>query len=297
VNALGLASLPVNTRPEMRFAIVAHSPGGTSAALATTRLAGFEPVVLTPARAVAQLEPGDVALGRLDVLPSLDGIEPGIWTLGELASRGVRVLNGPRALRASHDKLLTARHLADAGVPHPQTAHVRADAPPPVFELPVVVKPRFGSWGRDVTACRTLGELATCLETLRLKPWFQSTGALVQELIPPLGHDLRLVVAGGRVIGAIQRVAAPGEWRTNVALGARREPVAPPAGACELALAAAAAVGGALVGVDLLPRDDGFVVLEVNGAVEFTQEYSPGGDIFATAAACLTGAPAVCYAA
>jgi RimK family alpha-L-glutamate ligase len=231
------------------------------------------------------------------VLPSLDGIEPGIWTLGQLAAGGVRVLNGPRALRASHDKLLTARLLADAGLPHPRTAQVSSDAPPPPFELPVVVKPRFGSWGRDVNACRTLGELATCLETLRLKPWFQATGALVQELVAPLGYDLRLVVAGGRVIGAIQRVAAPGEWRTNVALGARREPVVPPPQACELALAAASAVGGALVGVDLLPRDDGFVVLEVNGAVEFTQEYSLGGDIFAEAVSSLTGAPAVCYAA
>ena len=86
------------------------------------------------------------------------------------------------------------------------------------------------------------------------------------------------MVARDRVVGAIRRVAAPGEWRTNVALGGRREPLVPPREARELALAAATAVGGALVGIDLLPAEDGFVVLEVNGAVEFTQAYSLGGE-------------------
>ena len=80
----------------------------------------------------------------------------------------------------------------------------------------------------------------------------------------------------------MRRVAAPGEWRTNVALGARREPVAPPVEACELALRAADAVDGALVGIDLLPADLGtWVVLEVNGAVDFNASYAIGDDVFA----------------
>jgi glutathione synthase/RimK-type ligase-like ATP-grasp enzyme len=87
------------------------------------------------------------------------------------------------------------------------------------------------------------------------------------------------------VIGAISRVAAPGEWRTNVALGAVRAPVFdPPSEACALAIAAAEAVDGQLVGVDLLPTPyGGYVVLELNGACDFTGEYSREDDVFASA--------------
>jgi glutathione synthase/RimK-type ligase-like ATP-grasp enzyme len=100
----------------------------------------------------------------------------------------------------------------------------------------------------------------------------------------PRGHDLRLIVAAGRVVGAILRQAAPGEWRTNVALGARRVPVTPPRDAADLARRAAAVVRGDLVGVDLLPTDGGWTVLELNGAVEFTAAYSLGSDVFDEAA-------------
>ena len=101
--------------------------------------------------------------------------------------------------------------------------------------------------------------------------------------MPPLGHDLRVVVAAGDVIGAVKRVAPePGEWRTNVALGATRFRADPSPAACELAIAAAAAIGADLVGVDLLPVGPGqHVVLELNGAVDFAPIY--GADVFAAA--------------
>ena len=112
------------------------------------------------------------------------------WTTGSGRSaswrrRGVRVLNGPSALLAAHDKLLTARLLHGAGLPHPHTRLVTAGEPPPPVDGPVVVKPRFGSWGRDVARCEGAGELATYLPTLAAEPWFHRHGALVQELVEP----------------------------------------------------------------------------------------------------------------
>lgn len=265
----------------MRVALVAHKHNETNLKLVEAAPPGVDFEIVSPTGALSLLGPGDAALARLDVLPSLDGIEPGVWEVGRLEAEGVHVLNRVRTLLATHDKLQTTRALNATSLPHPPTAHVlpgRATAP---IEPPVVVKPRFGSWGKAVTLCESQAELTSCLERLSTRPWFRRQGVLVQELIPPLGHDLRLVVAGGQVVGAVRRHAADGEWRTNVALGAEREATAPPQAAREIAVAAAAAVESDLVGVDLMPTgDDGWVVIELNGAVEFNDEYSLDRNVF-----------------
>jgi RimK family alpha-L-glutamate ligase len=255
----------------------ARTPAGDG--LAGVSLPGLAVVQLTPERALSELRRGDVAVGRLDVRRTLDGVEEGLWALGVLEARGVTVLNNAAALLASHDKLLTARLLDAAGVPHPRTSVLRRGARPRL-DPPLVVKPRFGSWGHDVLRCDDRPSLDCALELVAEREWF-SRGALLQELVPPVGRDLRILVANRRCVGAVSRVAAPGEWRTNVALGARRVPVAPPREAIELAVAAAETLSAALVGVDLLPAPDGgWVVLEANGAVEFARPYATTRDVF-----------------
>jgi len=269
----------------MRFVVIAHRCTDTNEALAAAAGAlGVATAVLPPRDALRLLEPGDVALGRLDVREGLDGIESGSVELERLTAAGVEVLNRPSTLVAAHDKLLTARALRLAGLPHPHTWLIAEGMPTPAPELPLVLKPRFGSWGRDVVLCRTAEDLGAALERASFRGWFREHGALAQELVPPLGWDLRVVVAGGRVVGAARRVAAAGEWRTNVSLGARSEPVAAPPLARTLALAAAAAIRGDLVGVDLLPTHSGYVVSELNGAVDFRPSYAlTGEDVYAEA--------------
>jgi RimK family alpha-L-glutamate ligase len=274
----------------MKLALVAHRETETNLRLAEAMPAGVEGEVLRPTEALTRLGADDAALTRLDVLPTLDGYERGAWEVARLEAEGAVVLNRLSALLAMHDKLLTARILSGAGIPHPRTRHV-SHGVPDSLEPPFVLKPRFGSWGRDVHLCRTRAAAKDCLDELSTRAWFRRHGVLAQELIPPMGHDLRIVVAGGCVVGAVDRVASPGEWRTNVALGGTRRSTSPPLAARELALAAAAAAGGDLVGIDLLPTpDDGWVVLELNGAVEFNDQYSLDRDVFAAAAEALAGA-------
>lgn len=273
----------------VRFALIACRPTPTNNELAAVRFEGGAWEPMTPQQALAVLRPGDVALGRLDVLPTLDGMDDGLWALGALAARGVIVLNEPASLLAAHDKLLTARLLRRHGVPHPATGHVRNGRRAPVVERAVVLKPRFGSWGREVYRCEDQAALDAAVEQVRHTVWYERQGALVQDLVPPQGYDLRVLVAADRVVGAAFRVAAPGEWRTNISLGGVRRPVPePPVEAGEVALEAARASGAAFVGVDLLPvGDGGWVVVELNGAVEFTRDYSPWGDVFEEASGVL----------
>ncbi len=291
----------------MKFAVVAHRHSATNEALvAAARAWGLDSELVDPHKALTSLEPGDVALARLDVREGLDGIESGTGELERLAAGGVDVRNPPGSLVVAHDKLLTARRLRLAGLPHPHATLLSPALPAAVPELPVVLKPRFGSWGRDVERCTTAEELDAALVRLQRKPWFREHGVLAQELVEPGGSrleapaaeppmpgqktdavvdgriwDLRLVVAGGRVVGAACRIARAGEWRTNAALGAQLEPVEPPPIAQALALAAARAASADLMGVDLLPTPNGgFVVLELNGAVDFRPMYSPQRDVF-----------------
>ena len=269
----------------MLLALIAQRPTPTNLGLAAAAPRGVDIRILTPEQALGAVGAGDAVLGRLDVLETLDGVDDGLWALGSFAARGVHTLNRASALMAAHDKLLTARLLLRAGLPHPRTRLLTGGRPVPELAGPVVVKPRFGSWGRDVVQCGNTAALRRHLRRLEERPWFRAHGAIIQELVPPQGHDLRVVVAADTVVGAISRVSAPGEWRTNVALGAARVPVDPPEAACALALRAAAAAGAELLGVDLLPDGNGdYTVLELNGAVEFTPEYALDRDPFAAAA-------------
>jgi RimK family alpha-L-glutamate ligase len=261
----------------MRLAIVAHHDSETNAALvAAGEALGIHSVRLSPREALHSLCPGDVAVARLDVRETCDGIEDGMRELEKLAAAGALVLNPPAALAATHDKLLTSRALRRAGLPHPHTWLIVGGLPTPVPELPVVLKPRHGSWGRGVTLCRTHREVGEAALEL-----YSEQGVLAQELVAPLGWDARLVVAGGCVVGSARRSAAEGEWRTNVSLGGHGAPFAAPPLARTLAILAADAVHADLVGVDLLPTSSGWVIAELNGAVDFHPWY--GEDVFVAA--------------
>jgi ribosomal protein S6--L-glutamate ligase len=276
---------------DFRSVVVFGKPTATNRALVTAFADLGHRARLAWGASIHDVAPGDVAIGRFDVLPTLDGVEPGLWLLSRLERVGVRVLNRPQALFAAHDKLTTALFLGRARVPQPRTAHVH-DVSLPSFPPPYVVKPRFGSWGQEVHVSHDEDELRARLARLQDQKWFRRHGALVQSLVEPVGRDVRVIVAAGRVIGAIERRAIPGEWRTNVSLGAVRQVIDPPVMARALALRAVAALGLDFAGVDIAGHVTGPLrVIEINGAVDFTHEYGP--NVFCEAAAALLRRAAV----
>ncbi len=255
------------------------SPTRTNIQLAFAwRQLGVDAFVLWPAEAIERLGAGDTAIGRLDVRPTLDGVEPGIESLEELdGRRDIRLVNRPDALLACHDKLATAERLREAGLPHPWTLHIEPGKPLPAVPLPCVLKPRFGSWGQDVLLARTIEDLVGLIKLISDRPWWKQDGALLQELVSDSRCDVRIIVAGDRVVAGGQRMAGPGEWRTNVTLGGQVVEAELPPGTSELAIETARAIGIDFVGVDLLPTRDVWTVLELNGAVDFDTKYKLRG--------------------
>jgi ribosomal protein S6--L-glutamate ligase len=176
---------------------------------------------------------------------------------------GVMVLNSPAALESCVDKYLATAKLAGAGLPVPATAVCQhADAAIEAFHAlggDVVVKPLFGSEGRGMVR---VSDPDLAWRTFRTLERTQAV-LYLQTFVPHPGWDLRVLLLGGRVLGAMRRHARD-DWRTNVAQGGRAEAVTPTADEERLALQAANAVGADFAGVDLLPADSGYVVLEVN---------------------------------
>lgn len=264
----------------MAFAILAHSPSETNIALASA-WRGECYGILSPREALGFLGHGDVALARLDVRRSLDAVEPGLSDLVELERRGVRILNRPEALLAGHDKLLTARLLESGCVPTPRTVFVGDDWRELVSMLPLVLKPRFGSWGADVFRVDDESTLRRLERELAGRPWRRRGGAIAQELIAPIGFDLRVLVARGSVVGAVRRRTVDGEWRTTVSCGAQRitETVEPRA--ARMALEAVEMTCLDLAVVDIMPLPgEGFCVLEVNAAPDFGLDYNHDENVF-----------------
>ena len=245
----------------------------TSVAAGAEALAGFDVVI------VRTMPPGSLeqVVFRMDLLHRLQ-------------ARGVRVLNSPRALETCVDKYLATAYLEAAGLRVPPTIVCQhADAALEAFTAlggDVVVKPLFGSEGRGMMR---ISDPELAWRTFRTLEQMRSI-LYLQQFVRHPGWDLRVFVLDGNVLAAMRRVAR-GDWRTNVAQGGNGETVALSSVQRDLAVRAAAALGAAAAGVDLLPGPDGeWYVLEVN-AVPGWRALAPvaGVDIAAALVCSATG--------
>ena len=206
----------------------------------------------------------DAVMVRTMPLGSLEQVIFRMDCLQVLQRAGVPVVNPPQSLEVAIDKWLTLHRLEQLGVAVPPTlaCQSRATAMAAFEQLggDVLVKPIFGGEGRGIVrlhdpdmAWRVFGTLQQVGQVL-----------YVQQFCPHFGYDVRVLFIGERVF-SIQRVAEAGGWKTNVAQGSRALPYELSEQQLLLARQAAAAVGGSVLGVDLLPcRDGRLLVLEVN---------------------------------
>ena len=126
----------------------------------------------------------------------------------------------------------------------------------------VVIKPILGSMGHGMVR---VSDPDVAFRVFRSLEQVRSV-FYVQRVIEHTGCDVRAFVIGGRALGAIERRAPDGQWRTNFTRGGSVKAIDLPSAWEQLALRAAAAIGADYAGVDLLPSRDGQVfVLEVNG--------------------------------
>jgi tetrahydromethanopterin:alpha-L-glutamate ligase len=186
--------------------------------------------------------------------------------LQALQEKGIAIINPPSAIARAANKFATSRALHDAKVATPRTTVTTSltEAQRAVHDFgKAVSKPLFGYKGRDII----LLEDGAKADLALLESILEKHGLVyLQEFIAiETPRDIRAFVVDGKVLGAIYRLAPPGQWISNLARGGR-------AAACpvtkeleELATKAAKAVGAVYCGVDLLETGRGLSVIEVNG--------------------------------
>ncbi|MBI3915170.1 MAG: lysine biosynthesis protein LysX [Chloroflexi bacterium] len=203
-----------------------------------------------------------------------------LYALKILNDWGVPTVNTAYVADVCGNKLVTSSALVRAGVPNtrvkiaftPESAVQAIEE----FGYPVVLKPAVGSWGRLISKVNDRDSAEALLEHKEVLGSFHHSIFYIQEYIQKPGRDIRAFVIGDETVAAIYRASA--HWITNTARGAQASncPVTPELN--RICVAAARAVGGGIVGVDLLEDPErGLLVNEVNYTIEFRNSIATTG--------------------
>ncbi len=193
---------------------------------------------------------------------------------------GIKTVNTYQVAATCGSKLETTSALMRQGVPSPRTlvAFTLESALEAIETIgyPVVLKPAVGSWGRLLCKVNDREAAEAVLEHKKVLGSYHHSIFYIQEYVDKPQRDIRSFVVGDETICAIYRYSD--HWITNTARGGRAEncPVTPEIN--RLSLAAAEAVGGGVVAVDILETGDGrMLVNEVNYTMEFRNSIKPTG--------------------
>ncbi|MEL7034368.1 MAG: 30S ribosomal protein S6--L-glutamate ligase [Cyanobacteria bacterium J06592_8] len=176
--------------------------------------------------------------------------------------------NESQAISRSRDKLRCLQLLAREGIGLPVSgfAHSTKDIDGLINTVggaPLVIKLLEGTQGIGVVLAETYQAAKSVIEAFR----GLNANILVQEFIAEAkGSDLRCFVVGDRVVAAMKRQGAEGEFRSNLHRGGKAEKVKLTPEERSTAVRAAKTMGLKVAGVDLLRSNHGPVIMEVNSS-------------------------------
>ncbi len=210
-------------------------------------------------------------------LPKFDAVIPrigasitfyGLAVLRQFEMMGVFPLNESVAIGRSRDKLRSMQLLARRGIGLPVTVFANdAKRAAEVVEMaggaPVVIKLLEGTQGIGVVLAETEKSATSVIEAFR----GAKVNILIQEFIKEAGGtDIRCLVIDGKVVAAMKRQGAKGEFRSNLHRGGSASLIKITSQERAAAVAAAKAMGLNVCGVDMLRANHGPVIMEVNSS-------------------------------
>ncbi len=211
-----------------------------------------------------QLEGFDAVIPRIGASNTFYGTA----VVRQFEMMGVFAANESQAISRSRDKLRCLQLLSKQGIGLPVTgfAHSTKDIEGLINIVggaPLVIKLLEGTQGIGVVLTETYQAAKSVIEAFR----GLDANILVQEFIAEAkGADMRCLVIGDKVIAAMKRQGAPGEFRSNLHRGGNAEKIKLTPEERSTAVRAAKAMGLKIAGVDLLRSNHGPVVMEVNSS-------------------------------
>jgi ribosomal protein S6--L-glutamate ligase len=192
----------------------------------------------------------------------------GLAVLRQFEMMGVWPLNESVAVGRSRDKLRSMQIFAKHGLGLPVTAF--AHDPKQTDEVlkivggaPAVIKLLEGTQGIGVVLGETNNSAKSVIEAFR----GLNVNILVQEFIKEAGSsDIRIFVVGGKVVAAMMRTGAEGDFRSNLHRGGSAKMVKITPEERSTAIRAAKVMGLNVAGVDILRANHGPVIMEVNSS-------------------------------
>ncbi|MCB1584019.1 MAG: 30S ribosomal protein S6--L-glutamate ligase [Marinicella sp.] len=264
----------------MRIAILSRNTKlySTKRLVEAATMRGHEVRVLDHLRCYMNISSSSPTLHyRGEDLPHYDAVIPrigssvtfyGTAVLRQLEMMGVYPVNESVAVTRSRDKLRSLQLLSRKGIGMPITGF--ANSPDDIQDLikmvggtPLVIKLLEGTQGIGVVLAETKKAAESVIEAfLGL-----NANIMVQEFIKEAGGaDIRCFVVGGKVVAAMKRQGAEGEFRSNLHRGGSASLVKLTPEERRTAVKAAQIMGLNVAGVDILRANRGPVVMEVNSS-------------------------------
>ena len=190
-----------------------------------------------------------------------------------LEGLGARVINCLNTGLLAGNKLFTHMLLQKAGIPTPDAtiafSKVAAMESLEKNGYPKIIKPTVGSWGRMVSKLNDKDSAEGVIESREsMHPAYQMY--FLEEFVQRPPRDIRVIVIGDAVAGAIYRVSNNNNWKTNTHLGGSAEICEVSNELEDICIKAKNTVQGEIVGVDLMESNDkGLMVHEINNTTEF----------------------------
>lgn len=186
---------------------------------------------------------------------------------------GVPTFNSAQSIETVKDKLFTQQILASSNLPIPRTLLVKypinADMVEENLGFPVIVKTLSGAQGSGVYLSKNKDEFIRLMQLINATK--TNMNIIIQEFIQSSeGRDLRVIVIGGRAIGAMQRIAQEGEFRANISKGGQGKSFTMNSEIEWLAIESANILSLDVAGIDLLFDGNHFRICEANSSPGFT---------------------------